>query len=345
MKKHIIRRISLFLALVTVLGACLCSCGVKPIPATEEESAVVGTIGRFEILYDEYRYLVLNHKKDMMAKYGEDIWADPEKAEKYEAELWGLVRDSIVSDYYAVLAMADDFYLGNADVMMKEDAILDAVQENVESVVDECGSFRKYKAALAEQFMTDRLFRFYIAAEECATELFYILVRDLGVIESDDDYITDYMHSESFIRTNHIFLKGVTEENRALANSLRDQLADADNRELEMIMLKGIYCADYTMTTTHGKYFARYTSDYGEEYEREAFTLSVGSLSDVVETSEGFYVILRLEVEDDYLDDNFDDFKDDILGSEFNKILAEYKEALTFELNDFGKSINISEIE
>lgn len=345
MKNHIIKRISLLLAIVMLLGASLCSCGVKPIPATEEEAAVVGTIGRFEVLYDEYRYLILNHKKDMSAKYGEDIWTDPEKAEEYEAQLMELVRDSIISDYYAVLAMADEYYLGSADVMMNEDAILDTVQENVEAVVDECGSFRKYKEALAKQFMTDRLLRFYLAAEECATELFYILVRDLGVIESDDEYITDYMHSESFIRTNHIFLKGVTDENRALANKLRDQLVDADNRELEMIMLKGIHCADYTLTTTHGKYFARYTSDYGDEYEKEAFTLTVGGLGDVVETSEGFYVILRLEVEDDYLDENFDYFKDDILGSEFNKMLAEYKEALTFELNDFGKTINISEIE
>ena len=41
----------------------------------------------------------------------------------------------------------------------------------------------------------------------------------------------------------------------------------------------------------------------------------------------------------------FDDFKDDILGSEFNKILASYKESLEFTLNDYGKSINILEIE
>ena len=56
-------------------------------------------------------------------------------------------------------------------------------------------------------------------------------------------------------------------ENLAKAKDLQAQLAASENKELEMIMLKGIHCADYTMTTTHGKYFARYTSDYGEEYE------------------------------------------------------------------------------
>jgi hypothetical protein len=41
----------------------------------------------------------------------------------------------------------------------------------------------------------------------------------------------------------------------------------------------------------------------------------------------------------------YDTFKDDVLGSEFNKILASYKAELEFSLNDYGKSINILEIE
>ena len=110
-------------------------------------------------------------------------------------------------------------------------------------------------------------------------------------------------------------------------------------------MLKGIYCSDYTMTTRHGKYFARYTSDYGDEYELAAFSLGIGSLSEIVEAPDGYYIILRLEPEEDYLEDNYEDFRDDIMGSEFNKRLAEYKEDLTFELNDFGKTIDILEIE
>ncbi len=346
MKKHIIGRISLLLALVLCLGTLLSSCGVRPIKSTDEEAKVVGKIGKYDVRYEELRYLVLNHKADMAEKYGKEIWDDPASAEKYKDELWELVSDSIVSDYYAVKAMADEYYLGGgAEGMFSEKPILDAVQETVEIAVDECGSFKKYKETLELQFMTDYLFRFYCTAEECATELFYILARDLGVIESDDEYITDYMHSDSFIRTNHIFLKGVTEENRALADKLRDQLEVSDNKELEMIMLKGIHCADYTMTTRHGKYFARYTSDYGDAYETAAFELDVNELSEVVEAADGFYIIIRLELEEDYLNENFDVFKDDIMGSEFNKQLAEYKAKLEFTLNDHGKSINILEIE
>lgn len=343
MKTKMIKRITLVLA-VLMLCALFSSCAVKPVKSTEEEARVVGKIGKYEVRYEELRYIVLNHKVDMALEFGENIWT--EKPEEYEAELIKRVNETIVSDYYALQAMADFYYVaGGAEGMMNEEPILDAVQETVELAVDECGSKSKYKKMLEEQYLTDYLFRFYNAAEECATELFYILSQDLGIIDGSEEYITEYMHSGKFIRTNHIFLEGATADNLALAEQLRAQLKESDNPELELIMLKGIHCADYTMTTRHGKYFARYTSDYGNEYELAAFELGVGSLSEVIKTPEGYYIIMRLELEEDYLKQNYEDFRADIMGSEFNKNLAEFKEDLTFELNDYGKTIKYLEIE
>ena len=346
MNFKIVKRLALALAMIICLTSVLASCGVQPIKSTDEEAAVIGTIGKYEVKYEELRYLVLNFKKDMALRYGEDIWTDPAKAESYRDELWAQVSEKIVSDYYAVQAMADYYYVGGgAAAMMTEDAILDAVQDQIEEIVDECGSKKKYKQMLAEQYLTDSLLRFYTTAETCATELFFILVQDLGMIESSEEYITEYMHSDDFIRTNHIFLQGATAENLALAEQLYAELKASDNPEMDLILRKGFYCADYTMTTIHGKYFARYTSDYGDEYETAAFALRENELSGIVEAPDGYYIIIRLPVEEDYLTLNFEDFKDDILGSEFNKHLAEYKKELSFELNELGKSIDILEIE
>jgi hypothetical protein len=346
MKTKMIKRLSLLLAMIMMLGACLTSCAVKPIKSTEEEAKIVGKIGKYEVRYDELRYIVLNHKLDMALEFGENIWT--EKPDEYEAELIKRVNDTIVSDYYALQAMADYYYVGGgAEGMMNEQPILDAVQETVELAVDEAGSKKKYKKMLADQYLTDHLFRFYCSLEECATELFYILSQDLGIIDGSEEYINEYMHSGKFIRTNHIFLKGLTEENLVLANQLHEQIAaaDSDTREFELIMLKGLHCSDYTMTTRHGRYFARYTSDYGDEYELAAFELGVGSLSDVIKTPEGYYIILRLELEEDYLKENYEEFRADIMGSEFNRNLAGFKEDLVFEPNDFGKTIKYLEIE
>jgi hypothetical protein len=152
------------------------------------------------------------------------------------------------------------------------------------------------------------------------------------------------MHSDDFIRTNHIFIKGKSAENKALVEQLYSDIKSSDNPEMQLLLLKGRYCADYTMTTIHGKYFARYTSDYGDEYELAAFDLRENELSEIVEAEDGYYIIIRLPLEEDYLKENYEDFKDDIMGSEFNKRLAEYKENLSFELNEFGKTIDILEI-
>lgn len=346
MKTKMIKRLSLALAVLMLIGACLTSCGVQPIKSTEEEAKIIGKIGKYEVRYEELRYIVLNHKVDMALEFGENIWT--EKAEEYEAELIKRVNDTVVSDYYALQAMADYYYVaGGAEGMMNEEPIRDAVQETVELAVDEAGSKNKYKKMLADQYLTDHLFRFYCSLEECATELFYILSQDLGIIDGSEEHINEFIDSGKFIRTNHIFLKGVTEENLELANTLLAQLkeCDRDKRELELIMLKGIHCSDYTMTTRHGKYFARHTSDYSDEYELAAFELGVGSLSDIVKTPEGYYIILRLELEEDYIKQNYEDFRADIMGSEFNENLAEFKKDLTFELNDYGKTIKYLEIE
>ena len=216
-----IKRFSLVLAMLICLSSILTSCGVQPIKSTEEEATVIGTIGKYEVKYEELRYLVLNFKKDMALRYGEDIWTDPAKAEEYRDELWAQINKKIVSDYYAIQAMADYYYIGGgSEAMMTEEAILDAVQEKIEEAVDECGSKKKYKQMLAEQYLTDSLLRFYIAAETCATELFFILAQDLGEIESSEEYITEYMHSDDFICTNHIFIKDKTAENKALVEQI-----------------------------------------------------------------------------------------------------------------------------
>lgn len=344
-KQNTLRKLFSLFALTLAALILFTSCAVKPIESTEEELAVIGTISGREVRYEEYRYVVLNHKRELETKYGEGIWDTPQSAEQYRAELLELVNESICSDYYAIMNMADYYYLGGAELMFSEEAILEAVQETVEGAVDECGSMSKYKKMLKEMYLTDHLFRFYLTAEECSTELFYILCNDLGVIASDDDSVEEYMHSDDFLRTNHVYISGISEENAALAQSIKEQLENSDSPELEIILLKGQYCHDYTMTTTHGKYFARYTSDYGDEYELAAFDLYEGEISEVVTTDDGYYVIMRLPVEEDYLTTRFDDFKDDILGSQFNVIIQDYRERLSFELNDYGKSLDILEIE
>ncbi len=344
--------------LAALLLLASCSGSISPIDSSKEDMQVVGTLAGRDVYYEELRYLVMRTKADLEVKYGEGIWDSEESASKYAEELSALVYENIISDYYAVYAMANDYYVGGGEVMITESAIKDAVQAGVDATAEECveiygGSLKKaYKKGLAETFMTDRLFRFYLATEECATELFYILANDLEVIGGDEKYYRDYLESDDFIRTNHVFLKvndtsSKTEwqEKRELADEVRKRIVDAgENAYYELITCIGKYSASLTNTTLHGNYFTYLTSDCGDEYEDAAFDLDINEVSEVVETENGFYVIMRLPTEADYIEANYDSFVDDILGSEFNREIKKYAKKLEFKLNDYGKSLDLTKI-
>ena len=97
----------LCLAAVFTLASCSQS---KPIKSREGELDVVGQIGRFDVYYEELRYITVNCKTDMEIIHGEKIWDDPATAEKYRDELYDRVTKGIVSDYYGVLSLADLLY-------------------------------------------------------------------------------------------------------------------------------------------------------------------------------------------------------------------------------------------
>ena len=351
MRKHDSFKKCIFAGLVAVLFAVFsalalssCGSGIKPKERTEEESRIMGTCSGQTVYYDEVRWCVLNTKNEMAEEYGSSIWDGPDVSDIYREELSERVRERICNDYHAVYAMADQYYLGGGAAMFSEEKIADAVTAAVNKTAEEAGGKSQYFKGLEEAYLTDALFRFCLTAEECASELMYILQRDLGLIASTQKEFQDFMHSDAFARTNHVYLKGLNADNFKLAESIRDQLHSSTDPENEIILLKSRYDADFTMTTTHGAYFARFTSNYGDSYEKAAFALKPGEISDVVKGKEGYYVIIRLPVEDSWLMTNYEDFCNDIIGSQFNVKLAEVKAGLSFEGNEAFKSLDLTKI-
>ncbi len=333
------------LSVSAVSALVSCGNGIKPKERTEEESRVMGTCSGQTVYYDEVRWCTLNTRDDMAAEYGSEIWTDAALTAQYRDELNRRVREAICNDYHAVYAMADEYYLGGGAAMFSEEKIVEAVNESVNSTAEEAGGKKEYFKGLEEAYLTDALFRFCLTAEKCATELMYILQKDLGLLASSDEEFDAFLHSDSFARTNHVYLKGLTDENLALAGSIRDSLLASQDPESELILYKGRYDSDFTLTTTHGAYFARYTSDYGNAYEQAAFALKVGEISDVVKGTGGYYVIMRLPVEDSWLKSNYESFCDDVVGSQFNVMLAQVKARLSFEPSEAFGALDLTSIQ
>ena len=100
------------------------------------------------------------------------------------------------------------------------------------------------------------------------------------------------------------------------------------------------YGEDTYISAENGYYFTHNT--YSEAYENVAFALETDQISEVVETYSGFYVIQRLPLDTGYILLNYDStLKNQYLLAEFDKYLEECKATLSFELNDYGKTLDM----
>ncbi len=345
--KKLLRAASAALAaLLSLLSFASCSTEIKPVTPDESDVAVVGKVAGRDVYYDELRFLVLNFKDELADKY-QDLTPSSPDADAIRAELYDLVVDALTtSDYYAVTAMADEYYQGKSDAMLAEQKIADAVAKDINELAGDLGGKKAYFAELKANHMTDRLMRFYLSCEKCATELIYILKNDFGLIPSEEEELKEALLSSDVVRTNHLYLSGLTEENRKKCEEARLELLASDNRELEIIIIKTKYRdADYTVTTSHGAYFSRYTSNYGDAYEKAAIALSVGEVSGVVEGDDGYFVILRLPLEEDYVMRNFETIASDYITSQFNIRLDDFRKNNKFEFNEYGSGLDLLAIE
>lgn len=322
------------LLLATSLTACAAG---RPIKGSDEDLAVVGTVKNYEVLYEELRYVTLLYRDQLQAQHGEGIWDDPATAEQYRGELEELVKRNITANY-ATLSLCSE-----VGITPDRTEIKDAVSKYIDELITEIGGRGEYKKALAEQNLTDHFLRFTIGVEYCQNELYYSYTQDLGLIETDEDVIYDYIMDGNFVRTVHVYIQNDPtddiEANRAAAQDVHKRLSEGE--DINKIIGSSVN-EDFDLTTTHGYYFTR--GEMITAYEDAAFALEIGKFSDVVETSTGFYIIKRLELEPSYVMQNLLTLIDQYQYSQLNKFLDDRQAELVFEFNDFGAGLDLTKI-
>ncbi|MGN1047544.1 MAG: SurA N-terminal domain-containing protein [Eubacteriales bacterium] len=325
--------VCLLLALLILL--CACQTNIKPVKSSADELRSVALVNEKAVSYEEVRYLTLNFKKDMALKYGEGIWDDTVSAEKYRNELESKVFDAMKK--YPVLSEMLEKY--GIDVSDKE--ISEYVKSYINDFADSLGGKDEYLRQLDENGMTDHYLRYMLSLEACREKLRQALCTDKAIDDSDRA-ARAAIKSDEFIRTLHIYISNDNgddiEENRRRAE---EALALLDAGE-KLTTLIGRYSEDFYMTTTDGYYFTR--GEYEKAYEDAAFALSVGDHSGVVEGETGFYIIMRLEKDENYIEKNFDTLKEQYLYVQFDNILSEAEKNAVITLTEYGKTLDILKI-
>ncbi|MGI6167224.1 MAG: peptidylprolyl isomerase [Eubacteriales bacterium] len=338
MKKNRLRAFAILCALVFFLNGLFGCSASRPIKGTEEELAVVGKVGDFDVLYEEFRFVTVNYKKMLEEEYGEGIWENAESAEKYRAELEDLVYRNLTANY-AVLSLCAE-----VGISIEEKEIQKAVQDRLDELFDELGSRKAYKVYLSENCLTDHFVRFMLGVDICYSELYYVYVYDLGLIEYDEDKLYNYIMAGNFVRTLHVYIQNDpgddVEKNRKKAIQVREQLlAGEDIKKL----IGSSVNEDLKLTTTNGYYFTR--GEMIKEYEEAAFSLEIGGVSEIIETATGFYVIQRFELDPQYVLANLAQLVKNYQYAKLNEYVDERQAELVFEPNEYGRSIDLTAIE
>ena len=346
-----VRALAAVMAFV-LLTLCLVSCGdkIKPVESTEQEMRVVGKCDEYDIYYEELRFVTATYKRTLEQKYGAGIWDDERTAEKYRAELESLVLENLKANY-AILTGCKNLFV---DINSKD--VDEYVQEQIEILVNQSeeqggfgGDFDAYLTWLSDNGLTDHYLRFIYRVDYLESTMYYAII-DAGIFEYSSKNYSDFLDyvlaGEDYARTIHVYIPIENRDKQQsyydTAKAIADELAACtDDDERYSLMCQHIGSAvnkDLTITEV-GYYFTH--NEMGEAYEDAAFALDVYETSDVVEYGGGYYVLMRMPIEELYVLRYGDQLLQYYQSAQMGAYEDGIKENMTIELNEYGKSLDL----
>ena len=351
LKTRVIGIVSGVMALL-MLVLCLTGCSdqIKPIESSEQDMRVVGKCDDYEIYYEELRFVTATYKKTLENKYGEGIWEDPVTAEKYRKELETLVLENLKANY-AILEGCKNMF-----VDIKDKEADNYVQEQIEALVNQSeaqggfgGDFEAYQTWLAENGLTDHYLRF-VYRTSYLESVMYNAILDAGIFTYSDKNYSEFLDyvlaGEEYARTIHVYIP-IEDQNKKqdyydTAKKIADELAACeDDEERYSLMCSHIgSVVNKDLSITESGYYFTY-NEMGEEYENAAFALDEYGTSDVVEYGGGYYVIMRMPIEELYVLMNGEQLLQYYQSAQLGIYEDNIKENMTIELNEYGLSLDL----
>lgn len=330
--------------LLAVMLASLCGCSpARKVRPNARANKVVATAGELEITYDALYYITMTRIHELKRVHGEDVLSDPVKQE----ELKAFVRAQLFSKAEALLLLAEEYGISitSGEIGAEVQADMEAILANEKTFNNDRDA---YIASLNAEYLTDRYIRTYLAVEEYLPIALVQEMLERGDIDDSDEAARNLINGNDFLRTVHVFIDkndGIytPEEDLAHANQLRDKIAaqpDAAGRYKEMrLAIGGQYNKDMSDTTGDGYYFAR--GEMTAEYEEAAFVLEEYGVSPVVETADGYYIIMRMPKDAAYIERNFQALKEKCYYVTLNAMVNEKLNTVPLKMTKFGESLDL----
>ncbi|MBQ4556243.1 MAG: peptidylprolyl isomerase [Clostridia bacterium] len=290
-------------------------------------------VGGHTVTYDVYRYFYLNYRDDYIKEYTIDGVTD---TDALDAAVRARVIEAI-RGLYGTVSLAADYGIttSDGDVIAAAETYI----ESMKNYYTENGG--NYAADLERSYLTEHVFEFLMRIDALEDKLFDALVASDGGIENNDEKVLTVLLGDTFVRAKQIFIendKGEdVEANRAIAVKALEEYKGGESFDT----LIGRYSEDFTMPAD-GYYFTY--AEMIDEFERAAFALRDGEVSDVVESKDGFHIILRMPKDGAYITENFADLKSQYQSATFYSMLESRANMLSAVESSYVRSLSYEEI-
>ena len=339
--------VSVLLLLCTLLSLAACGAKFDPVPSTEEEKEVLMTFElegeKYELRYELYRALFLNHSKEYDGG-NKEFWNTAESSDakaELDEKIINLSLD-IFSALHLCKKIGYDPYSLDAD-----DKIEEYIKQSVEGdvVVGFDGDYDAYLAHLKDLNMNYSvqalMYRYAIAYDKIVT--YYRGTDDLdnptpdmkeGALKYTEADVRDFYNSDASARISTITfnadyisrdsvqerrdrIAGFDTEAGALGYAVQfaDPMGDPED------ILRGTIVGKNSMDTA-----------YYADVAKAAFELPGGATSDVIlvntEIANEYWIVYKMEKSAEYLNENFDTIEDVYVSHRIGEIIAAAKDSL-----------------
>ena len=318
-----VRLLTLLLAFVLMLSLVSCE-KYKPVSSSKEEKATVFTVnGKYEAPYELYRFVFLN---TLRAQGDASGWDEAKRAEVFS--ICDTAARKEIARIYTVLSLCDEY---GVDPYAKE--IDKKISASITEVIDTeeigYGTKDKYLEVLAESYMTDSVFRFYLRLD-LAEERLAKAMQLNSFVSEEAETVKAYFKSDATVHATWIDIPygSAAYENftKEMLDTLVKNAKEASDEEFistAQQYLQTLYMPD---ELAEGFYFGKYQLDsYFEKLTETAFALAEGETSELIHSGDGVYVVRRLAKDEAYINnsENLETLREYYLLDNFYRIIAE----------------------
>lgn len=319
-----VKNIGRVLSVLLIFAICLTMISCAKVGAFDINKKAVMTLDGKNVTFDEYKFFYYYSAKS----YGIETtdWTKEENLAKLKSEAEDAIRSKYaikkLCDYYEIELTRDDKKY---------------INELMQSYID----FEEGKEGYREWLLDNRMSGTQFRDNTEIMEIYDVYLRELlftgidNIIKVDKATVTqDVM--DNFYRYTQILIKfdqnDLSLENRAdIEAALAEINAGKDFYEVAEEYSEWLVNAEKGEYSTAGKTII--------EVEEAIKELEIGEMSGIIESDVGLHILMRLPLDRDYVDSNYDLFVTDSATRRYHEYLDKIANELTLEYTEYGKTL------